>query len=311
MKLAVLLLNFGSPDSEQAVRPFLYNLFKDPGVLPLPFGLRHLLAWRISTKRAPTSAKNYKMIGNFDQLNLIINQGQQLENELKDEGEVKCFPAMNYWHPFIKDVVKDAELWGAEKIISLPLTPQYCRATTGSVLAGVRKWVPKKISLMEIKQYYKDEDFINAQRDVIENELKNQNADRDTTLLFSAHGLPQSFVDDGDPYISQIEESIPIIMEGISYSYEISFQSRVGKAKWYGITTLQKISELAKSGVKNLMVIPISFTSENIETLHELDIEVKEHALHEGITNYMRVPTVNSSEKFIPCMANIIRNVLN
>lgn len=308
MKTAVMLLNYGCPDSQAAVYPFLFNLFNDPAIIALPAFLRRLLARRIASRRQFDAAENYRQIGGSPMLRIIQGQGHALEAALADLGEVRAYPGMRYWHPFIAEAMQEILVWEPEQVVALPLFPHYCSATTGTVLREVRRCAGAWQSRITcIDAYYNHPGYLAAVDETIREALQQHRAPSDTVLLFSAHGVPQKFVDRGDPYVQQIQQCVETIAKNFPNRSVLSFQSRVGKARWHGDFTLDRVAALGKAGVRSLAVVPISFTSENVETLHELDILVKQAALESGIERYIRVPTVDNRPRFIRTLADLVR----
>jgi ferrochelatase len=311
MRIAVLLLNYGCPDSPPAVYHFLRNLFGDPAILPVPPVFRHLLARRLATRRWREAAENYRQIGGSPLLDIIRRQARALQVALQDAGEVRVYVGMRYWHPFIHEAMAAITAWAPDRLVALPLFPHYCTATTGTVLRAVHKHAgPLRKKLVCIEQYFDHPDYLEAVLETITQALDRGQAPADTVLLFSAHGVPQRLVDRGDPYVHHIRQCVERLAQHFAYSSVLSFQSRVGKARWYGEDTLETVAALGQRGVSSLAVVPISFTSENVETLYELDILVKEAAMASGITRYIRVPTVDESPRYIQALAELVRESL-
>jgi ferrochelatase len=308
MRIAVLLLNYGCPDAPGAVYPFLYNLFNDPAILPVPAVLRPWLAARIATRRWPEAADNYRRIGGSPMRRIIEQQCRALQEALQDLGEVRVDAGMRYWHPFIHETMATIHAWNPDRLIALPLFPHYCAATTGTVFIAVRQHAGAlRPRTAYIEAYFDHPEYLAAVRDTIRHTLACARAAADTVLLFSAHGVPQKMVDRGDPYVHQIRQCAERLAQAFPYTSRLSFQSRVGKARWYGECTLDTVAALGKSGVKSLAVVPISFTSENVETLYELDILVKQAAVASGVEHYIRIPTVGTSPRYIMALAELVR----
>jgi ferrochelatase len=311
MRIAIILLNYGCPDSQQAVYPFLYNLFNDPAILSVPFFVRPWLARRITANRCAKAADNYRQIGGSPMLRIIQQQGRVLQEALRDAGEVRVYTGMRYWHPFIHETMATIRAWAPDRLIALPLFPHFCSATTGTVFREVQKHAGKlKKRIAYINDYFDQPDYLEAMIDTIKQTMARCQATPDTVLLFSAHGVPQRLVDRGDPYVHHIQQCVKHITPHFAYESVLSFQSRVGKAKWYGEFTLDAVATLGKRGVTSLAVVPISFTSENVETLYELDIQVKEAAVASGIEQYIRIPTVDASPHYIDALAKLVRGCL-
>ena len=312
MKKAVILFNLGGPDKIENVEPFLFNLFNDPAILNLPTILRYPLAKLISNRRAPVAKKIYEELGGSSPiLKLTKEQSNALEkklNQTQTEDEYKCFIVMRCWHPRAKEVIKDVQLYDPNEIILMPLYPQYSAATSGS---SIKEWkdVCKKnnynIKTSSICCYPTDQNFINAHTKEIIIKIKDL---KNFKLIFSAHGLPEKNIKNGDPYQWQVEQSVKAIVKNLNdknLDWVLSYQSRVGPLKWIGPSTEDIIIENSKIG-KHIVLVPIAFVSEHSETLVELDIEYKEIADANGCKNYTRVPALGTNEDFINTMSELI-----
>ncbi len=312
-KISVLLVNLGGPSSETEIKPFLKNLFLDPDIINIPGGflLRPILARMISSLRYQTSSKHYELIGGKSPiLEITKAQANALENELNKEASAKVRVAMRYSEPFIKDALKEIS---GENLIVLPLYPQYSITTTGSVLNEIKrtkKKIKRSFSKMTfVNDFHDKEDYIDAFVSAINSYLNDKAVNFKSTpvLLFSAHGLPEKLIEKGDPYKEQIEKSVELIMGKIGGDFKslISYQSRAGVDKWLKPTTEDVLAKIGETG-GDVLVIPISFVSENLETLYEMDILFKEKAKEFGIDNYHRLPCFNDNPKFISCLKNIV-----
>jgi protoporphyrin/coproporphyrin ferrochelatase len=316
-RVGVLLLNLGGPEQLDDVRPFLFNLFSDPEIIRLPFPwLQKPLAWLISTLRFQKSQENYRQIGGGSPLRQITEaQGQALEERLLEMGrEANIYIGMRYWHPFTEEAIAAIKRDRVKKLVILPLYPHFSISTSGSsfrVLEEIWKSDPtlRQIEYTLIPSWYNDPDYIQAMVDLIVQELdKCPNGDR-VHLFFSAHGVPQSYVDEaGDPYQQEIEECTRLIMKTLNRpnDYTLAYQSRVGPVEWLKPYTEDALKELGEKGIKDLLVIPISFVSEHIETLQEIDIEYREVAEEAGIENFQRVPALNTHPIFINSLAKLV-----
>ena len=314
MKKAVILFNLGGPDKLESVEPFLFNLFNDPAILNLPAIFRYPLAKLISNRRAPIVKKIYKEIGGSSPiLKLTEDQSAALEknlnqNELKEE--YKCFVVMRCWNPRAEEVIKNVKLYNPSEIILMPLYPQYSAVTSGSSIKEWNKVCEKnncKIKTSTICCYPTDENFINAHVKEINKKIKIL---YNFKLIFSAHGLPQKNIKQGDPYRWQVERSVNKIVKNLNYDnldWILSYQSRVGPLKWIGPSTDNVIIENSKIG-KHIVLVPIAFVSEHSETLFELDIEYKKLATNNGCNGYTRVPALGTNEDFIKTMSELIIN---
>jgi ferrochelatase len=312
MKKAIILFNLGGPDKLENVEPFLFNLFNDPAILNLPTFLRYPLAKIISNRRAPVAKKIYAELGGSSPiLKLTKEQSEALEtklNQTQEKDEYKCFIIMRCWNPRAKDVIKDIQLYGPDEVVLMPLYPQYSAATSGS---SIKEWkdVCKKnnyhIKTSTICCYPTDQNFINAHTKEIIKKIKDL---QNFKLIFSAHGLPEKNIKQGDPYQWQVEQSVKKIVESLNdenLDWVLSYQSRVGPLKWIGPSTETTIIENSKIG-KHIVLVPIAFVSEHSETLVELDIEYKEIADANGCKNYTRVPALGINKDFIKAMSELI-----
>jgi len=309
-KTAVLLLQMGGPDSLEAVEPFLYNLFSDRDIIKIgPAFLQPLIARMIVKRRAPRSAANYRDIGGKSPLReLTEQQAKELENVLGDS--YRCFVAMRYWNPFTGEALAAIRQEGISRIIALSLYPHYSRATSGSSFNELEKCLKASKPRPEIaciRQFYDHPLYIQALTEKIELGLSAFPDRSRVQLFFSAHSLPQSFINEGDPYLDHIQTTVRLVMEHFEgVAHHLAFQSRAGPVKWLEPSTGDKLKELASLGHKEVMMIPLSFVSDHIETLHEIDIEYREEAHKLGITDFRRMESLNSSPTFIRCLSELV-----
>jgi len=312
-KNAVLLLQMGGPDSLDAVEPFLCNLFSDRDIIRIgPAFLQPLIARFISRRRSLKFIEYYRQIGGKSPLReLTEQQAAELERLLGDG--YRCFVAMRYWKPDTVETLAAIKREGISRVIALSLYPHYSRATTGSSfneLERVLALSPARFELKYVRQFFDHPLYIAALAEKIELGL-NSFADRAAVqLVFSAHGLPQSFIDSGDPYLDHIQTTVRLVMERFSdVSHHLAFQSRAGPVKWLEPSTEAKIKELAEMGSKNLLMVPLSFVSDHIETLYEIDIQYQQEAEALGITTFRRTESLNNSPSFIACLADLIHSI--
>jgi protoporphyrin/coproporphyrin ferrochelatase len=321
-RVGVLLLNLGGPDKIEDVRPFLYNLFSDPEIIRLPNkALQKPLAWLISTLRAKKSQENYREIGGGSPLrNITEAQGTALEKRLQELGQdAKIYIGMRYWHPFTEEAIAEIKRDGIEELVILPLYPQFSISTSGSsfrVLEEMWNQDPElqKIRYTIIPSWYDNQGYLAAMADLIAQELDKFEHPEKARVFFSAHGVPVSYVEEaGDPYQEEIEKCTNLIMQTLNRpnEYTLAYQSRVGPVEWLQPYTEDALEELGKQGVKDLAVVPISFVSEHIETLQEIDIEYRELAEEAGIENFYRVPALNTHPTFINSLADLVVQSLN
>ena len=311
MKTAVVLFNLGGPESLTAVKPFLFRLFTDSAIIPLPAPLRYLLAWRISRKRTAHTQSIYKLIGGKSPLlENTINQAQALEKNLQKQGEYKVFVTMRYAAPFAEDVAGQVKEYDPDRIILLPLYPQYSTTTTASSLLAWHKAARKtglSIPTTTIENYHLDPDYIEAHVDVIRKSL--EQAGENPRLLFSAHGVTKRTIEKGDPYEVQINQTVTEIVERLKISsldWGICYQSRARKVAWLEPDTESQIKQAGEQG-RAIVIVPISFVSEHMETLVELDIEYKGLAEKSGVPAYIRVPALGTHPLFIKALNQLVQ----
>lgn len=313
-KIAIVLFNLGGPDSPKAVRPFLYNLFRDPAIIGAPWLIRYALAHLISRLRDKKAQNIYNLIGGKSPIlaNTLV-QARALENSLNKAlgDEFKCFIGMRYWRPFISEAARDVVAFGPDKVILLPLYPQFSTTTTNSSLIEWQKQADRlnfrpRTSIIGCFPTYLG--FVGAIANSLQLELDKLDAISEVRVLFTAHGLPEKIVSAGDPYQWQVEQTVESILNNLNYpdiDSVICYQSRVGPMKWIGPATSDEISRAGRQG-KALLVVPVAFVSEHSETLVELDIEYAELAGKAGVPTYRRLSTVGANAVFIDGLAELI-----
>lgn len=313
-KTAVVLFNLGGPDSLESVEPFLYNLFCDPDIFKLPFGQR-LFAKIISSRRAPKVAEEYKFIGSKSPINEWTEiQRSLLEKKLRQINlSTDVLIAMRYSKPFTKETAEEIESGNYDKIFLLPLYPHYSITTTGSSFnEWKRNYKGEKSKLIFINSYPANSSYIAALNQRIDESLLKfpERLRNDVQLVFSAHGTPVSIVKKGDPYSHHIKETVEAVMKarGNSHKHHLCYQSKVGPMKWLEPATDTMIKELAAKNKKHLLIIPVSFVSDHIETLFELDIEYRHVADECGIENYIVMKGLNDSQLFIDALTELVRS---
>ena len=305
MKKAIILFNLGGPDSLSAVEPFLFNLFNDPAIISLPSIFRFPLAKFISKRRTPVAKAIYaEMGGKSPILEETQAQADAIEQNLRNEpDEYKCFIVMRCWNPRAAETIKKVKKFNPAQIILLPLYPQYSNATSGSSISEWQDICKKENLKTETKIiccYPTEKDFILSYSSLIKKKI-DLNKLKDTTLIFSAHGLPENKIKKGDPYQWQVEQSVKELVKELSIkklNYILSYQSRVGPLKWIGPSTEKIIKDEAKKQ-KIIIVVPVAFVSEHSETLVELDIEYRKLAEENGSKEYIRIPAVTVNQDFI------------
>ncbi|MBW4574876.1 MAG: ferrochelatase [Aphanothece sp. CMT-3BRIN-NPC111] len=320
-RVGVLLLNLGGPDELDDVRPFLFNLFSDPEIIRIPFpALQKPLAWVISSRRVKTSQANYQQIGGGSPLRQITEaQAKALQSQLQQKGQdSQIYIGMRYWHPFTEEAIARIKRDQIERLVILPLYPQFSISTSGSSFRLLeRLWredpALNQIEYTVIPSWYQQPGYLQAMAQLIAQEL-DQFANPDQVhIFFSAHGVPVSYVEEaGDPYQKEIEDCTHLIMQTLNRpnTHTLAYQSRVGPVEWLKPYTEDAIPELGAQGVEDLLVVPISFVSEHIETLQEIDIEYRELAEESGIHNFRRVPALDTHPVFIDGLADLVVDAL-
>ena len=318
MRRGVLLFNLGGPERLSEVRPFLYNLFSDPEIVRLPFpGLQKPLAWLISTTRYRKSAGYYSQIGGGSPLRRITDeQASALGEELQSRGiAASIYVAMRYWEPSTRDALQRIIADEISDLVVLPLYPQYSVSTTGSSLKEFLTQVGMMGGLKNIKRRYitywhLNHAYLEALAEMITREMASfpDPTPERIHVLFSAHGVPESYIKRGDPYLRHTEETVGSVsaLVGTNVPVHLSFQSKVGPVKWLSPSTDEKLREFHRSGVQQVLVVPVSFVSDHIETLYELDILYRHLAEEVGIPVYRRVPAFNCEPAFISALADLV-----
>lgn len=320
-RVGVLLLNLGGPEKLEDVRPFLFNLFSDPEIIRLPFPwLQRPLAWLISSSRAKKSQENYKQIGGGSPLRRITEeQAHALQTRLQQQGhDAAVYIGMRYWHPFTEEAVAQIKRDGVEKLVILPLYPHFSISTSGSSFRLLEQiWdsdaVLQTVDYTVVPSWYDRPGYLQAMAELVAQELDQFPNPEQVHVFFSAHGVPVSYVEEaGDPYQREIEECARLIMRSLNRSnpYTLAYQSRVGPVEWLRPYTDDALQELAAQGIKDIVVVPISFVSEHIETLEEIDIEYRELAEEAGIENFHRVPALNTHPTFINDLALMVEDAI-
>ena len=308
---AVVLMNLGGPDSLQAVRPFLTNLFSDPAIIDLPGIARWPLARLIAWRRAGVARDIYDHLGGSSPL--LANteaQARALEAALGDE--YRCFVAMRYWHPLTAETVAAVKAWQPDDVVCLPLYPQFSTTTTASSLAVWRREAARQglaCTTRAVEPYPTAPGFIAALVGLIEPVLAQAEHGYKIRLLLSAHGLPLKIVQRGDPYPEQIEQTAASVATALNrpeLDWVVCYQSRVGPLAWLGPSTDDEIRRAGQDGVA-LVVAPISFVSEHSETLVELDRDYRKLAEEAGVPAYYRVPAVGIDPRFIAALAKLVK----
>jgi ferrochelatase len=313
-RIAVVLMNLGGPDSPAAVRPFLQNLFSDPAIIGAPAVVRYPLAWGIARGRYKSAIANYAIMGGASpQLPQTQAQAAALRPVLQQRlpgEEIKVFIAMRYWRPDIAEAAKAVAAWGPDEIVLTPLYPQYSTTTTASSVKAWRAAYKGKGAIRTLCCWYANEGLVQAHVDVIRRTWDAAGQPR-VRLLFSAHGVPVRTIAAGDPYQWQIEATCAAIAAklGEGWDWRICYQSRVGPLKWIGPSTSAAITEAAEEGL-GVLIDPVAFVSEHIETLVELDHDYAKLAADIGVEHYLRAPAMGVEAAFIQGLAAAVEKAL-
>jgi ferrochelatase len=327
-RVGVVLFQLGGPDSLAAVQPFLYNLFCDPDILDLPLGglLRKPLAWWIARSRWEHAAHGYRAIGNRSPIaRLTERQAAALERELAPHMDARVVVAMRYWHPLTSTAVEQLRGRTWDEIVLLPLYPQFSMTTTRSSLnEWNRCYQSNGVPVHMVEHYHQHPLLIDAFVERIAQSLSHfrrppATSSQDVHLIFSAHSVPVSFIRRGDPYQRQIEESTRLVVErGAAQfaaagraadwpaAHTLCYQSKVGRQDWLVPSLVETVERLAGAGTRRMLVVPISFVSEHIETLHEINEEARELALRHGVRQFEMVPALGDSPKFVAALAQLV-----
>lgn len=317
-RLAAVIFNLGGPDSPEAIQPFLFNLFNDPAILRLPNPLRWCLAKLISWRRAPISKEIYKQVGGQSPLlPYTEDQAAALKTEIEGFADhVEVFIFMRYWHPMVEETVGKIKAFDPDRIVMLPLYPQFSTTTTGTSLKAFDKEAQRQgldAPRSTICCYPLHHGFLDATVANIRKALEEASQHGTPRLLLSAHGLPERTVKAGDPYQWQMEQTSMAIAEALDVpdlDWLTCYQSRVGPVKWIPPYTEDEVRRAGEDGVP-IVIAPIAFVSEHVETLVELDIEFRELAEESGVPHFSRVPAVAADCTFIRGLGDLVRGALD
>jgi ferrochelatase len=312
-RLGVVLFQLGGPDTLEAIEPFLYNLFCDPDIIDFPFARlgRKPLARLISSTRAHKVRHHYSIIGGGSPIRRNTErQAQALEAELGSCGlDARCFVAMRYWHPFTAEAVAALEHAHCDEIVLLPLYPHYSCTTTGSSLnEWNRRFHQNGAPVHLVTEFYRHKGYLNALVETIDRTLERFEVPSRPELIFSAHSVPMAVIERGDPYQRQIEETMALVMErgGWPNGHRLCYQSKVGASRWLQPTLRGTLRQLTEERIEEVCVVPISFVSDHVETLGEIDHVAREMAAGLGIRRFEMTPGLNDSPAFIGALADLV-----
>jgi ferrochelatase len=310
-KIAVVMFQLGGPDTLAAVEPFLYNLFCDPDIINFPgsFLARKPLAKLISTTRSKKVRHHYAEIGGGSPIRRLTNQqARAVEAALRPHIAARTMVAMRYWHPTTEAAISSLESAPFDELVLLPLYPQYSFATTGSSLKEWNRLYKPTTPVKVIDHFFDHPDYIAGIVARINGILQQLRHREDVHLVFSAHGLPMSLIEKGDPYQGHIESTVKLVRELGAWPnpHVLCYQSRVGPQKWLQPSLTSTIERMAGEGIKRMLVVPLSFLTEHIETLYEINIEARNLAESLGVTDFHMMPALNDSPLLIRALADLV-----
>jgi len=315
-RIGVVLFQLGGPDTLEAIEPFLFNLFCDPDIIDFPFARlgRKPLAKLISSTRARKVQHHYSVIGGGSPIRRFTEQqALALQRELRASGlDVRCFVAMRYWHPFTGEAIAQLQIAHCDEVVLLPLYPQYSSTTTGSSLNEWRRLFRDVLPVRSIHNFHRHPLYLEALAERIREALVRFPEPDHPELIFSAHSVPLSVIEKGDPYQRQIEETVQLLMAqgGWPNRYRLCYQSKVGASKWLQPSLHATLRELSAKQIREVCVVPISFVSDHVETLGEIDHEARQEAQNLGFRQFEMTSGLNNSPTFISALAGLVRTAI-
>jgi ferrochelatase len=315
-RIGVVLFQLGGPDSLEAIEPFLFNLFCDPDIIDFPLARigRKPLAKLISTTRARKVQHHYSVIGGGSPIRRFTErQACALRRKLADSGmDARCFVAMRYWHPFTAEAIEQLRAAQCDEVVLLPLYPHYSSTTTGSSLNEWQRLFHDDIPVHRVGTFYRHPLYLDALVEKVDEALCRFPDPERVQLVFSAHSLPMSVIEKGDPYQRQIQETVQLVMQHgrWSNSHRLCYQSKVGASKWLQPSLHRTLKDLAAEKVREICIVPISFVSDHVETLGEIDHEAREEAAALGIERFEMTSGLNDSPTFIAALAELVAGAM-
>jgi len=315
-RVGVVLFQLGGPDTLAAIEPFLYNLFCDPDIIDFPFARigRKPLAKLISTTRARKVQHHYATIGGGSPIRRFTErQARALEDELSRLGiDARCFVAMRYWHPFTREAIGQLRSADCDEVVLLPMYPQYSSTTTGSSLNEWHRHFHDDLPIHCVETFYRNTMYLDAVVEKIDEALALFPVRERAEIVFSAHSIPVSVIEKGDPYQQQIEETVSLLVQrgGWRNPHRLCYQSKVGASKWLQPSLHRTLHDLAAERVREVCIVPVAFVSDHVETLGEIDHEAREEARRLGIAQFEMSAGLNDSPKFIQALSRIVLDSL-
>jgi len=315
-RIGVVLFQLGGPDTLEAIEPFLFNLFNDPDIIDFPFARigRKALAKLISSTRARKVQHHYAAIGGGSPLRRFTEQQARcLQLKLIEYGlDARCFVAMRYWHPFTEEAIDQLRAAECDEVVLLPLYPQYSSTTTGSSLNEWRRKFSYDLPVRSVDAFYRNPAYLDALAKKVDEALIRFSDRGAVHLIFSAHSVPVSVIEKGDPYQAQIEETVHLLMEVGRWPnpHSVCYQSKVGASRWLQPSLHRTLKDLAAEKVRQVCVVPVSFVSDHVETLGEIDHEARQEAAALGIEKFEMTEGLNNSPKFINALAELVGSAI-
>ena len=316
-RIGVVLFQLGGPDSLEAIEPFLFNLFCDPDIIDFPFARigRKPLAKLISSTRARKVQHHYATIGGGSPIRRFTEQqARALQRKLADSGlNARCFVAMRYWHPFTAEAIEQLRAACCDEVVLLPLYPHYSSTTTGSSLNEWRRHFRDDVPVHCVEPFYHHELYLQALVEKIDETLARFSDPERPEIVFSAHSVPVAVIEKGDPYQHQIEETTELLMQrgGWRNHHRLCYQSKVGASKWLQPSLHTALRELAVQKNREVCVVPVSFVSDHVETLGEIDHEARAEAAKLGIQRFEMTSGLNDSPTFIAALADLVGTAID
>ena len=315
-RIGVVLFQLGGPDTLEAIEPFLFNLFCDPDIIDFPFARigRKPLAKLISSTRARKVQHHYATIGGGSPIRRFTEQqARALQFKLMEIGlDARCFVAMRYWHPFTAEAIEQLRAARCDEVVLLPLYPHYSSTTTGSSLNEWQRRFRENIPVHQVGAFYRHKLYLQSQIEKVDEALARFSDPDRPEIVFSAHSVPVAVIEKGDPYQRQIEETVQLLMRGGGWQnrHRLCYQSKVGASKWLQPSLHTTLRAVAAERHREVCVVPISFVSDHVETLGEIDHEAREEAQRLGIKKFEMTSGLNDSPTFIAALADLVGTAL-
>ncbi|KAM9794018.1 ferrochelatase, mitochondrial isoform X1 [Syngnathus typhle] len=322
-KTGILMLNMGGPEKLEDVHDFLLRLFMDTDLMKLP--VQNKLGPFIAKRRTPKIQEQYSKIGGGSPIKRwTAMQGEGmvklLDEMCPETAPHKFYIGFRYVHPLTEEAIEEMEKDGVDRAVAFTQYPQYSCSTTGSSLNAIYRYYRSrgerpKMCWSVIDRWPTHPLLVECFAEHVSNELLKFPEEKrdDVVILFSAHSLPMAVVNRGDPYPQEVGATVQRVMERLGHCnpYRLVWQSRVGPMAWLGPQTDEVIKGLCERGKKNILLVPIAFTSDHIETLHELDIEYGQVLGEEcGVENLRRAESLNGNPLFMKALAELVQSHL-